>query len=246
MENKELIEKLKEKQIMKLIFSIILLVLCEFAVANIAEQNVNPGVNRHYQGAEFKDWVGIFEQPGREVYDKRHDVVKALNLKPGMNIADIGAGTGFYSLLFAQKVGEIGQVFAVDITDDFILNINRRASEKNLKNIHGVVSTEKDTLLAPGSVDMAFVCDTYHHFEYPQTMLSSIRHALRSGGELIIIDFKKQPKISSSWVMSHVRTDKKAVIREIEQAGFKLQSETDILKTNFFLRFIKINNRDQE
>jgi len=224
---------------MKFIVVTILLVLCELAVANITEQNINPEINRHYQSAQFQDWIGVFEQAGREVYDKRHIVVEALNLKPGMNIADIGAGTGFYSLLFAEKIGNTGHVFAVDITDDFILNINRRASEKNLKNIHGVVSTPKDTLLAPDSVDMVFVCDTYHHFEYPQTMLASIRHALRSGGELIIIDFRKQPKISSSWVMSHVRTDKNAVIKEVEQAGFKLQSESDILKTNFFLRFIK-------
>ena len=224
---------------MKFILSTMLLVLCELAAANVAEQNVNPEINRYYQDAEFQDWVGTFERTGREVYDKRHAVVKALNLKPGMVIADIGAGTGFYSLLFAEEVGKAGHVFAVDITDDFILNINRRASEKNLKNIHGVVSNQKDTLLAPGSVDMAFVCDTYHHFEYPQTMLASIRRALRPGGELIIIDFRKQPEISSSWVMSHVRTDQETVIKEIEQAGFKLLSETDILKTNYFLRFVK-------
>jgi len=232
---------------MKYFISTLLLLLCELAVANVTEQNVNPEINRHYQGAEFQDWVRVFEQPGREVYDKRHAVIQSLNLKPGMDIADIGAGTGFYSLLFAQKVGKAGNVFAVDVTDDFILNINRRASENNLKNIHGVLSTQKDTLLAPGSVDMAFVCDTYHHFEYPQTMLVSIYRALRPGGELIIIDFKKQPGISSSWVMSHVRTNKEAVIKEIEQAGFKLQSETDILKTNYFLKFVKTgqsNNRN--
>jgi len=224
---------------MKFIFSTILLVLCELAAANVAEQNVNPEINRYYQNADFQEWVGVFEQSGREVYDKRHAVVNALNLKPGMNIADIGAGTGFYSLLFAREVGKAGHVFAVDITDDFILNINRRAAEKNLKNIHGVVSNQKDTLLAPDSVDMAFVCDTYHHFEYPQNMLASIRRALRSGGELIIIDFKKQADISSSWVLSHVRSDMKEVIKEVEQAGFKFQSEVDILKTNYFLRFIK-------
>jgi len=224
---------------MKYFLSIMLLVLCESALANVAEQNVNPEINRHYQGAEFQDWVGVFERSGREVYDKRHDVVQALNLKPGMDVADIGAGTRFYSLLFAQKVGKTGNVFAVDVTDDFVLNINRRATEKNLKNIHGVLSDQKDTLLAPGSVDMAFVCDTYHHFEYPQTMLTSIRHALRPGGTLIIIDFRKQPGISSPWVMSHVRNDKKTVIKEIERAGFKLQSESNILESNYFLWFIK-------
>ena len=224
---------------MKYYLVTVLLVICEIAVANVVEENVNPEINRHYQGAQFRDWVGIFEQPGREVYDERHAVVQELNLKPGMDVADIGAGTGFFSLLFAQKVSKIGNVFAVDVTDDFILNINRRASEKNLKNIHGVLSNQKDTLLAPNSIDMAFVCDTYHHFEYPQTMLASIRRALRIGGELIIIDFRKQAGVSSAWVMSHVKNDKRAVIKEVEQAGFQLHSESDLLKTNYFLRFVK-------
>ena len=224
---------------MKYILSILFLVLCQYAVAKVAEQNVNPEINRHYQAAEFKDWVGVFERAGREVYDKRHAVVQALNLKPGMDIADIGAGTGFYSLLFAEKVGKVGNVFAVDVAEDFVFNIKLRAADKGLKNIHGVLSNQKDTLLAPASIDLAFVCDTYHHFEYPQAMLTSIHRALRPGGQLIIIDFRKQPGISSAWVMSHVRTGKKAVIKEVEQAGFKFQSETDIFKTNYFLRFIK-------
>lgn len=224
---------------MKRFILLLLLLLCELANANIDEQNVNPEINRHYQGAAFQDWVGVFERPGREVYDRRVDVVKALQLKSGMAIADIGAGTGFYSLLFAEEVGASGHVFAVDVTEDFVLNINRRAREKNLKNIHSVLSNQTDTLLVPDSIDMAFVCDTYHHFEYPQTMLASIRRALRPDGKLIIIDFRKISGISSSWVMSHVRTDKQEVIKEIERAGFKFQKESDLLKTNYILWFSK-------
>lgn len=227
--------------VMKYFFYLHVLLFSFSVLAKVAEKNVNPEINRHYQAAEFEDWVGVFERPGREVYDKRHAVVQALNLKPGMDIADIGAGTGFYSLLFAEKVGAAGNIFAVDVAEDFVLNINLRAAEKKLKNIHGVLSKQKDTLLAPASIDMAFVCDTYHHFEYPKTMLSSIYRALRPGGQLIIIDYKKQSGISSSWVMSHVRTDRKAVIKEVEQAGFKFDSEVDILMTNYFLRFIKID-----
>ena len=212
----------------------------ESGFAKIDEENFNPEINRHYQGAEFADWVGVFEQAGREVYDQRHAVVKALKLQPGMDIADIGAGTGFYTLLFARAVGSNGNVFAVDITKDFIFNIQRRAHEENLKNIHGVLNNQKDTLLAPNSIDLAFVCATYHHFEYPQTMLASIHRALRPGGKLIIIDFHKQAGISSAWVMSHVRSDKSTVIQEIEQAGFQFQSESELLKANFFLWFEKI------
>ena len=207
--------------------------------AYAAEQNVSPGINQYYQGAQFQRWLSTFERSGREVYDRQQGVVQALELKPEMDIADIGAGTGFYSLLFAEQVGKSGNVFAVDITDDFLRNIKRRASEKNLNNIHVVRSDQKDTRLDSDSIDMAFVCNTYHHFEYPQSMLASIHRALRPGGTLIIIDYRKQPDTSSSWVMSHVRSGKQSVIEEIEKAGFKLHSESAILKENYFLRFVK-------
>ena len=203
------------------------------------EQNVSPGINQYYQGAQYQQWLSTFERSGREVYDRRLDVVQALQLKPEMDIADIGAGTGFYSLLFAAQLGKSGKVFAVDVTDDFVRNIERLASEQNLDNIHAVLSKQKDTHLDSNSIDMAFVCNTYHHFEYPQAMLASIDRALRPGGTLIIIDYRKQPGTSSSWVMSHVRSGKQSVIQEIEQAGFKFDSESDMLKENYFLKFVK-------
>jgi predicted methyltransferase len=224
---------------MKPLLSFACLLFYGLTLAYATEQNVNPGINHHYQGAGYHQWFSTFERPGREVYDRRVDVVQALQLKPEMDIADIGAGTGFYSLLFAKQVGSSGNVYAVDVTDDFVRNIKRRASEQNLHNIHAVLSSQRDTRLDPGSIDMAFVCNTYHHFEYPQTMLASIYRALRPGGKLIIIDYRKQPGRSSSWVMSHVRSAKQTVINEIQQAGFKLHSESDILKENYFLSFVK-------
>jgi len=231
---------------MKYILSFCLLLLSVFTPAHADEENASPGINRYYQGAVYQQWLSTFEWSGREVYGRRLDVLQVLNLKPGMDIADIGAGTGFYSLLFAQQVGISGNIFAVDVTDDFIRNIKRRAAENNLDNIHAILSEQKDTRLEPSSIDMAFVCNTYHHFEYPQAMLTSIHRALRPGGVLVIIDYRKQAGISSSWVMSHVRYDKQSVIDEIEQGGFKLQSESDVLRENYFLRFVKVERTKDE
>ena len=224
---------------MKRLITICCLLLYGLMPAYAAEQNVSPGIYQYYQDAEYQQWLSTFERSGREVYDRRQDVVQALGLKAGMDIADIGAGTGFYSLLFAEQVGNSGNVFAVDVTDDFVRNIKRRASENNLNNIHAVLSKQKDARLDSHSIDMAFICNTYHHFEYPQSMLASIHRALRPGGTLIIIDYRKQPGTSSSWVMSHVRSGKQSVIHEIEQAGFKFDSESAILKENYFLRFVR-------
>lgn len=212
------------------------------AIIHAEEKNVSPDINRHYQDVDHRDWIGTFEVPGRDVYDKRLDVVKALRLKPGMSVADIGAGTGFYSLLFAEEVGPDGKVYAVDIAEGFISFIRQRAAEKGVSNIKGVLSSQKDTKLDPGSIDLAFVCDTYHHFEYPKTMLASIKKALRPGGSLVIIDFIKDPEVSSGWVMSHVRLNREAVIKEIEQAGFRLEAAPNILKSNYFLKFAKKEN----
>lgn len=231
---------------MKYILSFCLVLLFVLIPVHADEENVSPGINQHYQDAKYQQWLSTFEWSGREVYDRRQAVVQELALKTAMDIADIGAGTGFYSLLFAQQVGKSGNVFAVDVTDDFVANIKRRAADNNLHNIQAILSDQKDTRLESASIDMAFVCNTYHHFEYPQAMLASIHRALRPGGTLVIIDYRKQAGISSSWVMSHVRHDKQSVIDEIEQGGFKFQSESNILKENYFLRFVKLENNDSE
>jgi ubiquinone/menaquinone biosynthesis C-methylase UbiE len=203
------------------------------------EQNVNPDINRHYQDPEFERWETIFESPGREVYDRRETIVAALGLNPGMVVADIGAGTGLFTLLFSPRVGATGSVYAVDISRTFIGNILRRAREQNMQNVIGIVSDQRDTRLPPASIDVAFICDTYHHFEFPQTMLASIQRALRPDGRLVIIDFRKQPAVSTAWVMSHVRADKSIVIDEVTQAGFRLIADRDILTRNYYLEFEK-------
>lgn len=212
------------------------------APVEAVEQNVNPNINEDYYDAEFEQWVSVFERSGREVYDKRQDVVAALALQPGMHVADIGAGTGFYTHLFAQQVGSSGRVYAVDISRNFIEHILRAATEQGMNNVEGIVSTQQTTNLPADSMDLVFVCDTYHHFEYPQTMLASIHKALRRNGQLVIIDFRKQPGISSSWVMSHVRANEADIVREVEIAGFRLIEKPELLRDNFFLIFAKVGN----
>lgn len=202
-----------------------------------AEQSVNPGINRHYQDPDFERWQSTFERPGREVYDRRHAIVDALELEPGMRIADVGAGTGLFTRLFARQVGESGKVYAVDIAENFVENVVRTSREQGLNNVEGIVNDHKSTRLPEQSVDQVFLSDTYHHFEYPGFMLDSIHRALRPGGKLAIIDFRKQPERSSSWVMSHVRASRDEVIDEVTAAGFALERDLPMLEENYFLIF---------
>lgn len=205
----------------------------------VAEQNVAPGINDSYENADVDQWRSIFESDGREIWDRRQDILNALNLRSGMRVADIGAGTGFFTLMFAKTVGPEGKAYAVDISSSFIYAIGQRAREAGLGNVAGVVNNQQSVKLPAEAVDLAFVSDTYHHFEYPQTTLVSIHKALKPTGELVVIDFKKIPGLSSPWVMNHVRAGKKGVIKEIESAGFKLLEDRKFMRGQFYLRFRK-------
>lgn len=223
---------------------VFLAVLLAPSPAYALQQGADPGINQPYANPDFETWVGRFERPGREVYDKRQEIVAATGVDAGMEVADIGAGTGLFTLLFATKVGPDGRVYAVDISRGFVENILRRAREKGLRNVEGVVNSQNSADLAPQSVDLVFISDTYHHFERPQEMLQSIRDALRPGGTLVIIDYRRAEGASSAWVMEHVRAGKDTVIREVEAAGFDLAKDEDFLQQNFFLRFIKRDGRN--
>jgi len=200
-----------------------------------------PDINAYYHGADHDRWRDVFESPGREVFDRRFQVAAALDLRPGMDVADIGAGTGLYTLLFARAVRPGGKVFAVDISESFVDGIMARTAEVKVDNVVPVVNRPRSAGLPPASIDLAFMADTYHHFEFPQAMLASIHQALRPGGILAIIDFRRMPGVSNGWIMSHVRAGREQVIAEFEQAGFRLLDEPVLLRTNYFLRFRKVD-----
>ena len=206
------------------------------------ERSVSPGINSYYRDPNWQQWVNTFERPGREVYDRRHAIVDATGVRPGDVVADIGAGTGLFTRLFAERVGPEGRVYAVDISDTFIRNIMRAAEHHGYTNIEGVVNNDRDVLLPAASIDTAFLVDTYHHFEYPVSMLSSIHASLKPGGILIIIDFRRDPRTSSRWVMGHVRAGKDTVIEEITDAGFGLVDDMPLLRTNYYLVFRKLDS----
>ena len=205
------------------------------------EKSVNPGINDNFMAAELNvsEWVERFEREGREVYDQRMDIVSAIGLGPGQDIADIGAGTGLFTGLFSDAVGKDGKVYAVDIVPVFLSNILKRAKETGRTNIKTVLGTSKSTRLPNKSIDKVFICDTYHHFEHPSTTLASIKDAIRPGGQLIIVDFERIPGVSRKWIMGHVRCGKQKVIEEIVQAGFIYKDEVKVkgLKENYLIRF---------
>lgn len=192
-------------------------------------------------GADPQRWVERFEGESREIFVHRAEIAAAAGLAPGERVADVGAGTGLFLALFAEKVGETGKVFAVDISPSLVSYMRRRLAETGLSNVEVVHSVETSTTLAEDVVDVVFVCDTYHHFTYYSQMLASIHGALAGGGRLIVVDFERQPGTSRDWILNHVRAGKAEVIDEVEAAGFVFEEEIEIagLAENYVLRFVK-------
>ncbi len=205
--------------------------------------SVKPGINDPYRNPDLQveEWTSRFEVESREVYASRAAIVEALNLEPGMAVADIGAGTGLFTRPLAERVGPDGTVYAVDIVPKFIEHIRARADAAGLDQVRTVLCLEDSVELPDDSVDLAFICDVYHHFEYPDASLASLHRAIRPGGTLVVIDFERIPGVSREWLLNHVRAGKEVFTAEIEAAGFELVEEVQVdgLEENYCLRFRK-------
>jgi ubiquinone/menaquinone biosynthesis C-methylase UbiE len=216
----------------------------EFTLSAAQGAQRTPGINQAFldPAIDVQRWTATFEGESREIYVHRHAVTEALRLKPGITIADIGAGTGVFIELFARSVGPQGKLYAIDIAPKFIDHIHHRAAASGLTQVTVVLGQEQSLPAMVTSVNLAFVCNTYHHFEYPQAMLASIHRSLRPGGTLVVIDFERTPKQSRQWILDHLRGDKAAFTKEIVAAGFRLVEEVPIpgVRENYFLRFTKL------
>jgi len=203
------------------------------------EESLSPDINKPYKTPDAEKTAARYEREDRDVVENRDKIIAVCELKPGLDAADIGAGTGLFARPFATKVAPGGKVYAVEISKEFLEHIDKTCNEHGITNVEGVFSTPTSAELPANSVDVAFICDTYHHFEYPYKMLESIHAALRPGGRLIIVDYKKEKGVSPDWIFGHVRADKKTVIEEAAKAGFAFVDEVEMMKLQYVIRFEK-------
>ncbi len=203
------------------------------------EKSVNPGINDSFQNPNVKKFVERFEKEGREVYDGREKIVKALNIKSGMKVADVGAGTGLFSRLIAPKVGPTGKLYSVDIAKSFVDHTVLSCHARGWKQVEGIVCTADDVRLPAESVDLVFICATFHHFEFPIKTMKSIHRALKPGGTVVVIDFERIEGKSSDWILKHLRAGKEVFQKETESSGFEFIEELDLFEETYFLRFRK-------
>ena len=198
--------------------------------------------NRGYKTKEGRESVArSLSDPHRD--DKQHprELVEAMELKPGQTVADVGTGVGYMLPYLSRAVGPSGHVTAEDIQQDFLDKAKLQARTTNLKNVTFVLGTDKDPKLPADTFNAVLVLDSYHHFDYPDSMLGAIRDSLLSGGRLYIVDYYRSPTaMPGGRAIEHIRLDRDDVAKEIESKGFRLVGKSDhVPNSQYILTFEK-------
>jgi arsenite methyltransferase len=184
---------------------------------------------------DSKAYIARLEDPARDAYQKPAEVVRALNIKEGEVIADLGAGSGYFTFRLAEAVGKTGRVYAVDVNPDMIRHLNRRVRDTRTGNVVTILCTPDDPLLCDGSVGRFFICDTWHHIEGHAKYLALLKKMLKPGGQVVMIDFKKAK--TPIGPPMEIRIDRADLVQEMENNGFHLAAEHTFLEYQYFLIF---------
>ena len=180
-------------------------------------------------------YIAMLENPARDAYQKPEEVIRALALKPGETVADIGSGSGYFTLRLAAAVGDRGRVYGVDIDPEMIRHLNRRVRDAGVRNVQTVLSDPGDPLLPVGSIDRFVIVDTWHHIENQAEYLALIKKMLKPGGQVVMIDFQKRElPVGPPLAMKIARED---LVHQMETNGFRLAREHTFLPYQYFLVF---------
>jgi ubiquinone/menaquinone biosynthesis C-methylase UbiE len=187
-------------------------------------------------GHQAADWL---ERPEREQEEKPRAVMELLALKPGEVVADIGAGSGYYTRRMAQAVGKTGRVYAVDIQPEMLQILTNKLTAEGITNVITALGTEQDPKLPAGQIDVALMVDVYHEFSYPYEMVEAICKALNPGGRIVFVEYRGENR----WVpiKEHHKMTEAQVRKEMEPHPLKWeQTVSDKLPWQHFIVFRKV------
>ncbi len=208
------------------------------AVAVAAQQaGVHPISGRRFaptMGVEGADWLDRSERDLEENPDRAIDVLK---IEKGATVADVGAGSGYMTVKLSKKVGPQGKVYATDIQQGMLDLLNKRLTKSKITNVTTVLGTQDDPRLPPDALDLVIMVDVYHELSQPQIMLGKIRASLKSGGRLVLLEYRKEdPDVP-------IRPEHKMSVAdaklEVEAEGFKLTKTNEDLPRQHILIFTK-------
>ena len=195
----------------------------------------SPDTHQHsFSGAE--KWAHVFDDPKRDAWQKPHEVIQALALRPDAVIADIGSGTGYFAMRFANMVPR-GRVYGVDIEPDMVKYLAERAKREKLGNVVAIAGAPDDPRL-PEKVDLILMVDVFHHVAERERYFRKLRSSLKPGGRVAIIDFRPD---APEGPPRAARVAPERVIAELKGAGYKLANEHRFLPNQYFLVFQPAN-----
>jgi len=192
-----------------------------------------PHTHRHSFG-DAEKWAHVFDDPERDAWQKPHQVIQALGLRPDAVIADIGAGTGYFAVRFANMV-PAGKVYAVDVEPDMVRYLAERAKKEKRANLVAVKGAAGDPRL-PEKADLVVLVDVYHHIELRERYFRALAASLKPGGRVAVIDFRMD---SPSGPPKSARVAPERVKAELAAAGYALSEEHGFLPRQYFLVFTR-------
>ncbi|HEY6347650.1 MAG TPA: class I SAM-dependent methyltransferase [Bryobacteraceae bacterium] len=210
--------------------------------AAFQQTGIHPLTGRHIAGVcgagPCAAWL---ERPEREQEENPEGALDALDLKPGMVVADVGAGTGYMSLKLARRVGANGRVYAEDVQPEMLQQVRLNANKAGFKNVQTVQGTFTDPKLPSGQMDLVLLVDVYHEFSEPQKMLRGIRDSLKPDGRLVLLEYRKEdPTIP---ILPEHKMSVAEVKTELEAEGFKLGPVIETLPRQHILILTKAASR---
>lgn len=200
------------------------------------------GIGKTYMGREIAQVMGYpgadwLERGSREREERPDLLLAALALAPGMAVADVGAGTGYYSWQIAARIGDAGRVHAVDVQPQMIALLKERMARRGVRNVQPVLGTATDTGLAPDTIDLALMVDVYHELEHPREILASVLRALKPGGRLVLVEYRAED--DSVPIKRLHKMSVAQIRRELAAAGLEWQQTVNTLPWQHIVVFRK-------
>jgi len=189
----------------------------------------------HHPFDDAQRWAKVFDDPGRDAWQRPNDVIAAMTIRPGMMVADLGAGTGYFTAYLSRAVGPEGTVLAIDPEPDMVKHLGQRAHKDGLGNVLPVLGLFEDPFLPRGRVDRVLIVDTYHHIDDRLDYFGRMRRDMAPGGRLVVVDFHKRP-LPVGPSPEH-KLERDTVVYEMEHAGWRLDGEVKTLPYQYVLIF---------
>ena len=193
-----------------------------------------------HQPPDIETYIQRLERPERDEYQQPDKVIEALNLTSGMVVADIGAGSGYFTRRLAHAVGETGQVMAVDVEQQ-MLDHNKQELEKlGLDGrVSFILASPEGPSLPENTIDLIFICNAYHHLDRHVEYFANLKSMLTPNGRVAVVDFYHDERSGKLGFAKHHLVPREQVIKNMEHAGYTLATEHTFLSRQYFLEFVK-------